>query len=271
MLKKLSIISLFIRIFAKIDKRKRFIIATLFLSLLIFFSSFVSFNQLKYILPIIALFTYGATFFAILERINGIEWYMLFIHPVYFTILYDLFYFLLPIRWLTRIPFFGLYAIIIYALLLSSNIFNVDAAKSIQLFRVAFSVNFLLTTITAFFVFSVILSIRLYFLMDFVVITVFVLPIVLQFLWSVNPSTFFDQKLLKYALLISLFIGEIGLVFSFMPVRPIIFALFLTSYFYSMLGLFHAHITGRLFKERVREFLFVLVFVFIVTMLSVRW
>lgn len=271
MFKKWSLFSFFIRIFVKIEKRRRFIIASLFLSLLVFFSSFISFGQLKYFIPLIAALTYGATFFAILERINRVEWYMLFIHPVYFTIVYNVFYFLLPIRWLTRIPFVLLYWLAMYALFLSSNIFNVGAVKSVQLFRVAFSVNFLLITISAFLIFSVILSLKLNFFMDFIFIAILIVPIVLQFLWSINPSTVFDRKLLTYSLLISLFIAEAGLIFSFIPVRSIIFALFLTTFFYSMLGLFHAYIEGRLFKDRVREFLFVLFFVFIITMLSVKW
>ncbi len=265
-----GLFSLIFESFVKIEKRRRFILASIFLSFVIFFSSFISFNQLRYGIPLIIIVTYGAVFFAILERINRIEWFMLFIQPVYFTLFYTVFYFLLPMRWLTRIPFVGLYGIIMYALLLSSNIFNVGAVKSVQLFRVAFSVNFFLASITAFFIFSVILSLKLHFFMDFILIGVFIMPVVLQFLWSINPTTLFDSKLLRYSLLISLFVGEVGLIFSFMPIRSIIFALFLTAFFYSMLGLFHAYIDGRLFKARVREFLFVLFFVFIITILSVK-
>lgn len=266
-----TLFSFIIRSIATIEKRRRFIIVSLFLSFVLFLSSFISFNQLKYIIPFIVILTYGAVFFAILERINGVEWYMLFVHIVCFTIFYILFYFLLPIRWLTRIPFVGLYGIVTYALLLSSNIFNVGAVKSVQLFRVAFSINFFLISITAFFIFSLILSLKLHFFLDFISIAILIFPITIQFLWSINPSTLLDKKLLKYGLLISLFVAEIGLIFSFMPIRSIIFALFLTALFYSVLGLFHAYIDGRLFKDRVREFLFVLFFVFIITMLSVKW
>src|SRR3989344_93598 len=266
MIKKIGLLfSPIIRMVAQIEKRRRFVIASLFLSILLLFSSFVSFTQLKYIIPLIVVLTYGVVFFAILERINGIEWYMLFVHLVYFTIFYTLFYFLLPIRWLTRIPFVGLYGIVIYALLLSSNIFNVGAVKSVQLFRVAFSINFFLISITAFYIFSIILSLKLHFFLDFILFGILIFPITIQFLWSINPSTVFNKELLKYSLLIILFIAEAGLIFSFMPIRSIIFALFLTALFYSMLGLFHAYIDGRLFKDRVREFLFVLFFVFIIT------
>lgn len=255
----------------KIEKRRRFIIATLLLSFLMLFSTFLSFNQLiKYFIFASMAATYFLTFFSILERIHKIEWLTLFLHPVYFTLAFDLFYFLLPVRWLTRIPFVIIYAVSIYAILLSSNIFNVGAAKSLQLFRVAFSVNFLFLTISSFLVFNLILSFKLNFMLNFILIFIFIFPLAFQFFWSIDPKiSLEDRKLIKYAFIISLFLSEIALVFCFLPISQIIFALLLTAGFYSLLGLFHAFIEGRLFANRIREYLFVLVFVFIIVLLSV--
>lgn len=253
----------------KIEKRRRFIIATLLLSFLMLFSTFLSFNQLKYFIFASIITAYFLTFFSILERIHKIEWLTLFLHPVYFTLAFDLFYFLLPVRWLTRIPFIIIYAVSIYAILLSSNIFNVGVAKSLQLFRVAFSVNFLFLTISSFLVFNLILSFKLNFALNFILVFIFIFPLILQFFWSIDPKTSLDRKLIKYAFIISLFLSEITLVFCFLPLRQIIFALLLTACFYSLLGLFHAYIEGRLFANRIKEYLFVLIFVFIIVLLSV--
>lgn len=271
MSKRLAVYPFLVRWFSKIEKRRRFIVASLLLSLVMLFSSFLSFNQLKYFLPVFALLTYGAVFFALLEGLAGPEWLMLFIHPLYFTLAFNLFYFLLPVRWLTRIPFVFLYGLAIYAILLSANIFNVGAAKSIQLFRVAFSVNFLLLTITAFLVFSLILSLKLTFFLNFLLIFFLTFPLVLHFLWSINPSTTFKRDLGRYVGLICLFLGEVGMVFAFMPLRSIIFALLLTGCFYSLLGLSQAYLEGRLFASRIREFIFVLICVLVVVLLTVRW
>ena len=61
------------------------------------------------------------------------------------------FYFLLPVRWLTRIPVVVLYAVGIYALLLTENIYNVAADRTIALLRAAHSVGYLLTLDNVFF------------------------------------------------------------------------------------------------------------------------
>lgn len=270
-MKKINFYYSLLRRFSKIGKRRRFIGAAVFLSLLMLFSSFLSFQQMLFFLPIMALFVYLAVFFSILEGIDKIEWLMLFIHAAFFTVAFDLFFFLLPARWLTRILFIIIYMIFIYAILLSANIFNVGVVKSLQLFRVAFSVNFLFLTITSFLIFSLILSFKLSFIFDFILILIFIFPMALQFLWSINPTVTLDRQLVKYALLVSLFVAQVGLVFTFMPIRLVIMSLFLTACFYSFLGLFHAFIEKRLFKDRVREFLFVLIFVFVMTILSIKW
>lgn len=259
------------RLFEHVDKRQRFVISTLILTFFIFISSFLTFNQIKYFILIIAGMVYFLTFFSILEGIERFEWLMLFILPVYFTVAFILFYFLLPVRWLTRLPFIIIYGISIYAILLSSNIFNVGVEKSLQLFRAAFSVNFLFLTLTLFLIFNLVLSFQLNFVFNFVSIFLFTLPLNLQFLWSINPKIILESSTIKYAFLIALIIAETGLVFSFVPIKSTLLAIFLTACFYSLVGLFQAYIEKRLFKERIREYIFVFIFVFIITILSVSW
>lgn len=260
-----------LKFFGRIEKRKRFIIATSLLTFLVLVSSFLTFSRLKSFIIFLSLVAYFLTYFSILEGIKDIDWLMLFILPVYFTAAYVLFYFLLPVRWLTRLPFVLLYAVSIYAILLSSNIFNIGVEKSLQLFRAAFSVNFLFTTITVFLVFNLILSFRLNFLFNFLLTFIFIFPLLAQFLWSVNPKPYFSKELVKYTFLTSLLLGQFALVFSFVPLRTNILALFLTTSFYSLAGLFQAFLEEKLFKERIREYLLVWFIVFIITMLSNSW
>lgn len=261
----------FLKYFSKVGKRQRFIISSLLLSFLILFSSFLTFSQARYFLIIIFLTTYFFVFFSILEGIDKIEWLMLFLLPVYFSLVFDAFYFLLPGRWLTRIPFVAIYTVSIYAILLSSNIFNVGVERSLQLFRAAFSVNFLYLVLTALLVFNLILSFKLGFFYNFILIFLLSFPLALQFLWTINPKVILEREIVKYTFLIALFVAEISLIFSFIPIQSTIFALFLTACFYSLAGLFQAYLEGRLFKERIREFIFVLIFVFVIVILSVRW
>ncbi len=269
--KKRSPYIFFVKLFARVGKRKRFIIASLFLTTVILASSFFSFDEAEYFLVLLLVCVYLMTFFAILEGIDRIEWLMLFLVPLYFTLAFYMFYFFLPGRWLTRLPYVTIYAVSIYAILLSSNIFHVGATKNLQLFRAAFSVNYLFLTLISFLVFSVIISFRLHAIANFLLFLIVSLPLTLQFLWSIDPSTSLKRELFGFAFVISLAIAEFGLVFSFTPVRSAILALFLTSQFYSMAGLFHAYIENMLFRERIREYVIVLVFVFVITVLSIQW
>jgi hypothetical protein len=139
-----------IKLLGRIEKRKRFIISTFTLTGALLTSSFFSFQDIYIFVPLLLVVVYAGTFFSVLEDISDHEWVMLFLHPVYLSIVFYLFYFFLPQRWLTRLPFIVIYTISIYAVMLSQNIFNVGVSKSIQLFRAAYSVNFLFLTISAF-------------------------------------------------------------------------------------------------------------------------
>lgn len=260
------------KLLGRVGKRRRFIFGSLFLSLAVVFATFLNLTQSILVsIPLVVL-VYLVTFFAILEGIDRLEWLMLFLHPVYFTIsLYLFVVFLLPVRWLTRLPYLTVYAISIYAILLSSNIFNVGAIKNLQLFRAAFSVNFLFLTISSFLIYNLVLSFKLNFILNFIFLVLSTFPLAWQFLWSVNPSTELERGLVKGALLIALIIGEAGIALSFIPIRPIIFALFLTTLFYCLLGLFQSYMSDRLFKERIREYVIVIVCVSIITFLSIGW
>lgn len=269
---KLSPYKTIYKILSRVGKRRRFIFGSISLAAAVIFATFLSLTQSLLISLPLALLVYFMTFFAILEGIDGLEWLMLFLHPIYFTIsLYLFVIFLLPVRWLTRLPYLIVYAISIYALLLSSNIFNVGAIKNLQLFRAAFSVNFLFLTISSFLIYNLVLSFKLNFLLNFIFLVLATFPLAWQFLWSVNPSPEYESGLVKGALLIAFVIGEAGIILSFIPVRPIIFGLFLTTLFYCLLGLFQSYLSDRLFRERIREYVIVLICVSIITFLSIGW
>ncbi len=140
--------------FLKIEKRVRLVTASLVLSALMLLTTFFFFDKALIFIPLLIIASYFFTFFAIIEGIEKIEWFTLFVIPVILTLSFYLFYFLFPVRWLTRIPFIILYGISIYANLLASNIFNVKMEKSLQLYRAAFSVNFFFSDHNYFFAFQ---------------------------------------------------------------------------------------------------------------------
>lgn len=263
--------SLFLKRFFKIHKRHRFILSAVLSSFLVLGSTFLSFQQLGIYLIFVFFLIYFFSFFSLLEEIKGIEWINLFILPIYFTLAFILFYFLLPVRWLTRLPFFLIYGVSIYAILLSANIFNVGVEKSLQLFRAASSVNYLFITLSSFFSFSLLISLRNNFVVNFLGGFLLTAPLAYQFVWSVNPKDTFSFDTLKLALIISFFVSQLALFFSFVPLRTNIFALLLTTALYSLLGITQAYLEEKLFKERIQEFIFVFFFVLIIVLLSAGW
>ncbi len=268
---KFSIYSFLLKAFVKIDKRQRFILSTLFLTVLVFVSSFLSFNQAIIFILLSSFFVYFFTFFSVLEEIDGAEWLMLFLMPIIFTITFCMFFFLLPGRWLTRIPFVLIYSISIYAILLCQNIFNVGEMKNLQLYKAAFSVNFLFLIVTSFLLCNLVLSLKLNFLFNFFLISLSIYPLIMHFLWSINPKTIIEKHVFDYSFITALIVGELAMILSFLPLKSNIFALLLTTCFYSIGGLIQAYIEERLFKERIQEFIFVLIFIFVMALFTMVW
>ncbi len=259
------------KFFMKIGKRQRFILATFLLAIYYMCATFFSIERAFIIIPILALGVYVLTYGALLEGIHKHERIMLFIPTIYFSIVLYLFYFFVPQRWLTRLPFITIYIVSTYALLLCQNIFNVGVSKSIQLFRAAFSVNYLFLTICSFLAYSLIASLRLHSVYNGLLIVLVSFPLVVHMLWSVDPTDIVEAERVRNSALISLVLGEVGLILSFMPVNQSIFALTLTSLFYALTGIIQLHMQDVLFKERVREYVFVLGSAIVVLFLTLAW
>lgn len=255
----------------KIEKRVRFVISALVLSLLLLISTFFFFDKAIFFIPLFILVTYFLTYFSILEGIDKSEWIMLFLIPVIFSVAFYLFYFLFPVRWLTRLPFIAIYIVAIYAVLLTSNIFNVGVEKSLQLYRAAFSVNYFLQTIIIFLIANILFSARENFLMNAVLIGASVFPVSFQLYWTIKLNLELERDLFLYAFFTAFALAQIVLVLSFIPFKPSIMALVATASYYSISGLVTAFIDTRLFKQTVREYIIVLGIVVAIALLTINW
>ena len=76
----------------KIEKRIRFVISAILLTICLFISTLNFFDKAIIFIPILTVVCYGLTYFAVLEGIEKIEWLTLFIIPVLLTIAFYLFY-----------------------------------------------------------------------------------------------------------------------------------------------------------------------------------
>src|SRR3989344_7989543 len=146
----------------KLSKRKEFVLISLVLSLGFLLTQLVDPGFHFILLGIVTALACALSALGLRENVRGIRWIVLLILPFMFTVSLGLFYFLLPVRWLTRIPIAVVYGVGMYAILLVENIYGVAAqSRSIQLLRVAHAIDFLASLVIVFCLFNTILSFHL--------------------------------------------------------------------------------------------------------------
>lgn len=224
--------------------------------------------------PMVALLTcitFVLSAFVLRYDLKGIEWLTLLSLPTLFTTAISLFYFLLPVRWATRLPVAALYAVGMYALLLTENIYNVAAERGIGLLRAAHSVGFLVTLVTDFLLLFTILSFRLPVLVTAILIALVNALLFIQSLWSYELGKTLNQKVGEIVVILTVLSFELTWILLFWPIKPILIALLLTSGFYSTVGMAQQYMVEKLYKKTIIEFLSVLCIVFILALITARW
>ncbi len=253
------------------NKRQLFVIVTLILTLLLVSTQIFSGSLRVEVLLGLAALTYGLSAFALRHDLSGWEYLTLLTLPTYYTAAVFLFYFLLPERWITRLPIAGLYALGMYAILLTENIYNVAAERTIQLLRAAQSVGFLISLITVFFLTNTLFSLHLAIFANLGISFIVVLPLVLQGLWSMELILPIEKKVVVTSVVISLILSQTVGILSFWPIRSTIAALFVTTIFYTLVGMSQQQLLDRLFAKTVREYLSVLFIVLLIVLYITRW
>lgn len=240
-----------------LNKRERFVLAVIILSLFLFTAEFyVSFN-LIWVGLVLAFLTDLFLYVIIREDIKFTSSYPIFILPFFYTLAFSLFYTLVPERLLSRFLITSLYAFGLYSLFLSENIFIVSAIRTINLLRSARIVSFVITILILFFMVNFIFSLRLpiYVTPFFTALVVFFLNF--QSLWTYSLEKQILREILLYSLVISLSIFELSIGLSIWPVDAQIYSLFITGIFYMYSGLLHYWIEKRLFGGILWEYIWV--------------
>lgn len=255
----------------KIEKRLRLAASVAILSLLMLFSTFFYFDKAPIFIFVLFLVSFALSYFALLEEIEKMDWFGLFFMPITLTVFFYLFYFLFPSRWLTRLPFIFVYAVSIYAVLLCSNIFNVGVEKSLQLYRAGFSINYFYLTFVAFLIFNILFSFKAIFLINVLGVGVAVFLLSIHLYWTIKLKKHLESQVISSAFFTAIVLSEMTALIGFVPLRSTIASLFLTTTFYSLGGVVYSHIDEKLFKETVREYIGVWIFVLLITLLSISW
>lgn len=253
-----------------LGKRQKIILASGVLSLGLLATQLVPIYLIQRFIIILTVLSYLLSLWALLEGINKLKAFVLMILPTLFTLAVASYYFLLPVRWLTRLPVATLFGLSFYSLLLSQNVFNVASIRTIPLYRAASTALFLFTLITAYLLFNVVASFEMYFAWNGVVVFILSFLLILQIIWSINMEGI-DSFIFTTSLFIALILGELALAISFWPITASMFSLVLSTTLYVCLGIMTYALRGRLTKGGVLEYVVIGVLVFSVALFTTSW
>jgi hypothetical protein len=255
-----------------LSKRRKFVLVAVLLSLGLLTIQQLTVEQRYGAILLLALASYCLTAWSLFKELRGPAWTVNMVLPTLYPTAVALFYFLLPQAPVTQWIVLILFAISMYALLLTANIFAVASIRTIQLLRAARAVGFLLAILTSALLYHVIFSLRLS--VGFVAPLLFIAtyPLLLQSVWSYTMSERLKRELL-YALVGAVMISELGVAIAFWLIDAPLASVMLSMVMYVVTGLFQHEMEGRLFAKTVQEFVgfATIVFVVIATAVMTRW
>lgn len=254
-----------------IPKRQQFVLATVALTAGLLLTQLVSLDLRYPLVFVLAVAAYGLSAFVLRDDLHTIEWLTLLALPTLFTAAVAMFYFLLPVRWLTRLPVAVLYGVGMYALLLTENIYSVAAERTIALLRAAHSVGFLLTLLTYFLLTQTVLAFRFYPVINAVLIGIVSFILVVQSLWAMELTGRVSRRVWEISTAVTLFLINVVWIFSFFPTTGTIKALLFTTFLYSSAGIAQQYLVEKLYKKTLVDFTSVAVIVFCIALIATNW
>lgn len=253
-----------------IGKRQKFAIGVGLSSAFLFFAAF-NLNEYGIISAfIIAVFSDIIIFWAIHEDLKDNFSPHIFILPFLYSLSFGLFSFLTPARILTRMILIILYAIGLYSVFLSENIFTVASIRTIALLNSARIVSLVISLIAYFFLASTAFSLRISLIPTLILVFIFSFLFSIHAIWTYTLSKLLTNDLL-WTSTISVCLLQLGIILWFWPTSPTIVALFLTSIWYVYIGLSHVWLDKRLFRNVMWEYAWVSIIGLLVVISFTRW
>ncbi len=255
----------------KLTKRQKIVITAGLLTIGLLSTQLVDFNLRFSFIAGLCIASYFLSLWSLWEGLNLTKALILLILPVFFTAAVSSFYFLLPVRWLTRLPVASAFGLMFYLLLLAQNVFNVASIRTIPLYRAASTASFLFTLLSAFFIFNVVYAFNLLFIWNGLVILLLSFPLILQSYWTITMDDRISTQVFVQSLVLSFILAELAFSFSFWPMPTTIWSLSLSSSIYVLLGLTTQIIRGKSNKRVVWEYLGIGAVVLVVSFVTSSW
>lgn len=253
-----------------IDKRQKFVISTLLLALGLFFTEFQFSKNGVFITLVLAFFTNILLLWALYSDIKENRSYEVFIMPLFYSLAFGLFYFLTPTRFLSRGILTVIYAFGLYSLFLSQNILVVSSSRTITLLSGARIVSFVITLVSYFLLTNILFTFHFTIFPVIFLLLIYTYLLVYHSLWSYSLQKA-TQPISIWASALTACLVEAGIILWFWPSSPTVISLFLTGFFYTIVGLSHIWFEKRLFKGILWEYVWVGMIVFFVLFLFTQW
>lgn len=253
-----------------LGKRHKFVISVVILSVGLFTSEFVFTGYVVAIAFFLALLT--DVLYLLTMRTSSDDYVhpQTLILPFLCSLAFSLFFFLTPARLLSRIILTTIYAISVYSLFLSENIFTVASIRTIALLNGARIVSFVLTIISYFFLTNTLFSFHSNIFETILLLTVVTFLFVLHAVWTYSLEKSI-KKDLNWTIIITLCMFELGVVLWFWPTSSTVVSLFLSGVLYIFIGLSHAWLDKRLFRGVFLEYLWVAVAALVLLIVLTQW
>jgi hypothetical protein len=251
-------------------KRQRFAVGVIGLSIAMFFIEHYLGRYAIFFIFLLSFVTDVLLYWALRSDLKGNFTPQIFILPFLYTLAFGLFYFSLPPRLIIHLVLTVLYSIGLYSAFLSQNIFTVSSIRTIALLSSARTVSFVLSIFIYAFFTNTVFSSQLNFYIILPLIFTYSLLLVIHSLWTYTLEKRSKTEFV-WAALLSLCLTQVSFLLWFWPSKPLIISLFLTGFFYIIVGLSHLWFEKRLFKSVLWEYIWVGVFVFIVLVVFTSW
>lgn len=256
------------------SKRTRMILATLASTSVFFVAISIPFSFLFFVVSILGLGIYILTWYGLKDELEGKEWYMLFVTPVLWSVIWYLFYFLTPIRWISRLNALVAYVVMYYSILSTNNILNVAKSQSLQLLRVARTVNQIIHIVMAYLFCLALFAFELHWFLNSFLIFCYFSFVYVQFYWShfVGGGSRGDISFQSPSVLTSVLASTFVTLLFFVPIYTLAQrAALLAGSTYVLSGLLVVHIQDKVFPTYYREFIIALAIIIPALLLSIQW
>jgi hypothetical protein len=253
-----------------IDKRQKFVIGTLLLSTSLFFTEF-RFGKFGIFVPILLSILTGLfLYWAIYNDLKENHAFEAFILPCLYSLSFGMFYFLSPATLVFRLILTIIYAFGVYSVFLSQNILAVSSVRTITLLSGARIVSFVTTLLSYFFLTNIVYSLHTNILILVLLIVIYTFFLIYHSLWTYTLQKV-NKPIMSWTATLTICLIEASILLWFWPSSPTFIALFLTGFFYAIVGLSHIWFERRLFKGILWEYVWVGCIIFFVLVLFTPW